>query len=327
MSKKLIHIIVLLFFQLIFSQTIRPEIQNLVDKIQNGNTLTSEFIYYEGQKSKQFELFQLIDSLATKEELIKLVEHNSPPVRCAAFSPLCRLDLEYSKKVLIAHLNDYQEINLQVGCIGYKSYVADEFINIIRYHLSKDDRDYLISLNKQILNDPNCKLQYKSARIRSLEINSENYDLIRRLTLEKTYPEAIIALSKYKNPKDIGIIIGYFGNDKTETYAIHAAKSFPDICFYPYLIKVFKQEWRDRYYSYPKWRILYQALAQYPDEEQTLKLFDKTMSVHNKFRKRTLGKYLWIAATKYPNPKFEIYKNKINLNGNDFLLKEEMDVE
>lgn len=215
MSKKLMHIISLLFFQIILSQTIRPEIQNLVDQIQKGNTLTSEFIYYEGQKSKQFELFQLLDSLATKEELIQLVEHNSAPVRCAAFTPLCKLDLEYSKKVLIAHLNDYQEINLQVGCIGYKSYVADEFINIIRYHLSEKDRPFLISLNKQILNDPNCKLQYKSARIRSLKINNENYDLIRKLTLQKTYPEAVISLAKYKKPEDIEIITSYFNNDDT----------------------------------------------------------------------------------------------------------------
>ncbi|WP_431241649.1 hypothetical protein ACQ9BO_16760 [Flavobacterium sp. P21] len=93
------------------------------------------------------------------------------------------------------------------------------------------------------------------------------------------------------------------------------------------MVKVFKKEWSDRYYSYPKWRVLYQALAQYPNQEETLKLFDKTIVAHNKFRRKTLSKYLWIAATKYPNEKFEVYKSKINLDKDDFFLQEELAID
>lgn len=324
MSNKLTVVITLLFFQNIFSQTLRPNIQKLVDEIQKGNRLTSEYINYEGERSEQYDLCRLLDSLATKEELMGLVKYNSSVVKCAAFNTLCRLDIDYSKQTLLEHLNDYQEVKLQSGCISYTSVVADQFINSLRYHLTKNDNIFIVNLNKQILEDQNSKLHYKSILIRNLEINSENYELIRKLASQKKYTEAIICLAKYKNPKDIEIIISYFGNDETETEAIHAVKKFPDNRFYPYLVKVFKKEWRDRYYSYPKWRVLYQALAQYPNQEETLKLFDKTILAHNEFRRETLSKYLWIAATKYPNQKFEFYKSKIIIDKDDFLVQQEL---
>ncbi|WP_431241647.1 hypothetical protein ACQ9BO_16750 [Flavobacterium sp. P21] len=185
MGKKLIIVTTLLFFQIIFSQTIRPNIQKLVDEIQKGNRLTSEFINYEGQKSEQFELCQLLDSLATRDELIELVNHNSAAVKCARFCPFMQARYRIFKKIILDHLNDYQEIKLQSGCIGYTSVVADEFLYTIRYHLTKKDSIFIMNLDKQILEDQNSNLHYKSILIRNLQINAENRELIKKLALQK----------------------------------------------------------------------------------------------------------------------------------------------
>ncbi|NHN25036.1 hypothetical protein FIA58_005030 [Flavobacterium jejuense] len=331
MSNKITLILVFLCTQFICSQTIRPEIQKLVDEIQKENIITSEFINYEGSKSLQFDRCFLFDSLVSKKETLELIKHKSSIIRSISFKKLCQIDSELAKKFLQNNLYDYETIRIKQGCIVSYIKVSDDFIKSFLYYSPKENyesnKEFFEKLKTQILLDSNCHLDYKSSLIRHLEINENNYELIRRLAIEGKEPDAIILIAKYKKQEDKSIIINCFGEEDIESYAIHAVKYFPDKDFFPYLIKVFKNEWKERYYSYPKWRNLYQSLAQYPDEIETLNIFNKTISARNKFRKRTLGKYLWIATTKYPNPKFEIYKSQIKIEEDKYLLQREMEID
>ena len=76
---------------------------------------------------------------------------------------------------------------------------------------------------------------------------------------------------------------------------------------------MFEQDWKQDHYDYPKWRICYQALAKYPRPE-TIELFDRTAKLKDEFRYETLGKYLLIAITKYPNKLYDPIKAKIKLS-------------
>ena len=94
-----------------------------------------------------------------------------------------------------------------------------------------------------------------------------------------------------------------------------------------YLEKIFEKEWNYQYYDYPKWRLLYQALAKYP-VESTYKLIERITKTKDDFRYKTLGKYLLIAITKYPNQIFEPLKAKINLDAGSLQeAQKEMDIE
>ena len=130
---------------------------------------------------------------------------------------------------------------------------------------------------------------------------------------------ATIALAKFRNTTDIEIIKNLFTVEEDEAYAIHCVIEFPNEAFYPLLITVFEKEWKEKYYSYSKWRALYQALANYPKLE-TYKLFDRTIKVRDEFRKQTLGTYLALALYKYPTPFFEPLKAGIKLD--DYHLNE-----
>ncbi len=318
-----------------WAQDLTPKVQEIVDGIAESNSVTSEFIYYGGEKSKQFERFQTLDSLALTDELKFLLSHKSPVVRCAAFTSLCKRDIIEALKYLRPALYDKETVNTQNGCIGSSSKIGDIFIEQFIYSLAGIDstewmkiQPELLKLDSIIVYDPEIKLLYKSARIKGLEPDSSHYKLIREMAYSKSEPYAVIKLAKYKIEKDKQIIIEWLEDEENKYYGIWAVREFPDSTFYPYLLKIFEKEWQDRYYSYSTWRILYQALAQYPNEPETIRLFDKTISAGNKFRRETLSRYLLIAAIKYPNSKYEKYKNKINVTGlHEEFLEEEMNIE
>lgn len=326
-------ILLALITQLCSCQNIRSNIGNLVVEIEKNNRLDSEFIGESGRESQQFARFHLLDSLITEEESIILTEYKSPVVRCAAFIPLCRLNPEYSKKILIKHLHDNDTLKVQNGCMGSYSNVGNEYLNIFFNSLAKKDsiispenKAFVNQLRQIILQDSTSKLYYRTVIINELETTAENYNIIRKIAISGTEPMAIITLSKYKKEQDKPLIIKALGNEETEIYAIYAVKNFPDKEFFPYLVKVFNTEWQKKRYSYSKWRIVYQALAKYPNEPETLQLFERTITVSDKFRKKTLGEYLWMAVTKYPDPKFESYKSRITIE-DSFSLREEMNRE
>jgi hypothetical protein len=333
MRIKEIFFIVVLICQQNLAQTIRPEISKLANEISKYGELTSESIGYSGMESEQYIRCMKLDSLATKEELMLLVEDKSPILRCASFPALCNKDIELSTQVLIKHLTDKETVKIQSGCVGSNSSVADDFISNYVYILTQKDtiisernKELKTKIDKQILEDSSLSLRYKTYLIQNLEQNDSNYKIIRKIALEGKEPEAIFALGKYHNSKDKSIILNAFQNENLEIGAIKATKEFPLKDFYPLITRAFNNEQLKEKYDYPKLRLLYQTLAKYPDENETLVLFDKTFSVKPE-RLKHMKELLWMAVTKYPNPKFENYKARLDINENDFLLLEERDLD
>ncbi len=168
------------------------------------------------------------------------------------------------------------------------------------------------TIDSILFNNKNIKLRAKYKFIQNLKPEQQYYKQLKKIAIEENYPIAIVAIAKYNIKTDINLISTLFDRNETEDYGIDAAKVFPDSSFYPYLVKIFKNDWGRKYYSYPKWRNLYQTLAKYPSQ-QTLSLFDKTIKTKNDFRHQVLGKYLLIALTKYPAPLFNPLLSRITL--------------
>ncbi|HTA63163.1 MAG TPA: hypothetical protein VK835_11935, partial [Bacteroidia bacterium] len=158
----------------------------------------------------------------------------------------------------------------------------------------------------------NIKLLQKNKLLESLKPEQKYYSRIRSMVTVDHNMSAAIALSKFQNKNDIELIKKFFANSNTQYYAAYCAREFPDTLFFPLLIKMFDAQWEEKYYDYDKWRILFQALAKYPNDE-TIKLFKKVTETKDSFRYQTLGSYLKIAAIKYPNRLFKPFK-KIKLD-------------
>ncbi len=300
-------------------ESIRPEINQIADSITADNQYKSSGVGYGGVRTSQWERFVTLKDIATNEELQRLTAHTNSVVRCYSFQALAERHDSTIFSILLNHLKDNEYVSTFQGCIMSSTTVGDFFVNVVTpnyislsaYKLTELERQTLDSI---LIFDPQIKLSAKSRLIKDLQPIPRYYERIRQIVKEEKNPTAAITLARFQNENDIDIIKNFFKNEKTEYYAIYAAREFPHKDFYPALMKIFEREWKERYYDYSKWRILYQALAKY-DNEQTLNFFERTIKAKNKFRRQTLGKYLMIAITKYPNENFEVLKPRIKLDG------------
>lgn len=296
---------------------LRPAIQKIAKGIARGNVLESEFVGIAGTRSKQWDKYEKLKQEATNDELRQLVNNKNAVIRCYSFQALANRKGVDVFPILINHLNDTAYVETLQGCIGSSQTAGDYFLEVVTpqyvdlnaYKLTSNQRSVVDSI---LLFDKSIQIAAKYGLLFSLKPNQLYYNRIREIASKDDIPVAVLALARYNNKNDIGIIKKLFDKEKTEYYAAYSAREFPDSSFEPYLTSLFEKEWNKKLYDYPKWRILYQALAKYPTKE-TYKLFQQTIEAKDSFRYQTLGKYLMIALTKYPNEIFEPIKSRIAL--------------
>jgi hypothetical protein len=292
----------------------------LIDSIAKYTRLDGFYFGYPNTASNRYSELNRLTEIASSQELLELIANKNTTIKAAAFQSLCAKDSVDIIPIVMSHLYDTSLIAIQQGCIGSQQMTGDYFLQVFNFYLATKDSNYWVNNYSRIAGvdsilfyDPKIRLEYKESKIRGINGDTSYYDRIREIALKERIPVSVLALAKYKRQKDKAIIESYFADEKTQYYAIWAVREFHDTSFYPLLIKVFEKEWKDKHYDYIKWRILYQALAQYPNAT-TLELFDKTISAKDKFRYQTLGRYLTIAITKYPNPLFDRYQNKVQID-------------
>ncbi len=321
MSKNLIFICCLFISHLINGQTLRPEIQLLVDSMAIYNQVDDRVVGAEGSISKQFMRFERLRQQATNEELYTLTKYTNATVRCYAIQAYCMRngkDFDLVQTTFLRSFRDNSIIKSLSGCRGSNAKLGDYMLSMGWYYsLSTMDTANFRKLFSQIdsimLYDTAIHLSYKSNILENSKANPKDYSRIREIAIKERLPVAVLALARYKKQEDIEIISSYLKDEEMYYYAIWAVREFSDITFYPLLLDIFEKKWRKNKYNYPEWRILYQALAKYPTDT-TVELFDRTINVRNKFKKSMLGRYLSIAITKYPHPNYEQFKDKVELD-------------
>ena len=296
-----------------------PNLKRIVAGIEKGNRVESSNIGYGGSPSKQWDKYKQIKKIATIDQLVALTDHKNSAVRCYAFQALATKCSDKVFAVLLKHLNDTSAVETLSGCIGMTQLTGDYFVDVVTpnyveidiYKLNKAEKKTLDSV---LLNDKSIKLSAKSAVLETLKPTFNNYARVRELVKDDRNESALRALAKYQRQTDKDLIASFFKDDDTQSSALYAVREFPDDYFFPFVEKVFEQEWKQDHYDSPKWRICFQALAKYPIPE-TMALFERTIKSTDKFRYETLGKYLLVAITKYPYKLFDPIKLKIKLSG------------
>jgi len=315
------------------AQSLRPEIRTLADSIAQHDRLDMFFIGSGSYTDNSGRMARLIN-LATTNELLELLQNQNTTIKNAAFQCLCTRDSVDIPQIVLDHLYDTSLVQTQMGCIVYTWMTGDYFLHIYYLSMGTKDANYFMEnyskfykIDSLLFYDPAIRLEAKEGKIKSVNGDSSRYDRLREIAINERIPVSVLALAKFRKQQDINIIESYFADKKSHYYAIWAVREFPDSAFYPMLLKVFENNWKSRNYDYRVWRILYQALAQYPNEK-TFELFDRTINAKNTYRRETLCRFLTIAVTKYPNPEFEKYKNRANVDTlHAMFLDEEMRLE
>ena len=297
---------------------VRPEIQTIVDSMANYNQLNSSGVGYAGTSTPQWKRYEKLSSTASLPELRALTSYKNSVVRCYAYDALTARSDTASFSILLNHLRDTAKVATFIGCISSDELTGDYFLNAVTpydstssgYKLSPKQRSIIDSI---LIFDKHIMLSAKYNLLYDLKPQPRYYSRVREIALHEKMPVAVWALARYKRTNDVGIIKNAFNNSRAEDYAIRSATLMADSSFYPILTKIFEREWKEKLYDYQKWEILYQALARYPKQAQTLVFFNRTVQTKDKFRSKTLGADLLIAITKYPDPAFESFKKQIKL--------------
>jgi hypothetical protein len=297
---------------------LRSDVQIIVDSIAKVNTYEGARVGLAGRRSEQWRRYEELKKLATTDELDELTNHENPVVRCYSFKALLYRKNIDVLSIVKNHLNDNTSFELLSGDLGDRETVGDFFIE--KATNNYDDLNIIVLTEKQravldstLLYDNTIELKSKYEYISKLKPDPKLYKRIREIAYSGQRPIAILALSRYKNKKDIALIKSLFDKKGDDYYAAYCSREFPDQTFYPCLVKLIRKEWNEEYYNYTLWRILYQALAKYPCQE-TYKLFEQTTMIKDSFRYQTLCKYLKISILKYPNKVYEPLKKKIKLD-------------
>ncbi|MBK9962980.1 MAG: hypothetical protein IPP06_17140 [Saprospiraceae bacterium] len=100
----------------LIGQTVRPEIEKIVNGIAKDNVLKSEGVGYAGIRTDQWDRYIALKEHATNEELIALTDHKNGVIRCYSFEALATRKDSNIYSVLIKHLTDTAIIPTFQGC-------------------------------------------------------------------------------------------------------------------------------------------------------------------------------------------------------------------
>jgi len=291
---------------------ISQKTKKTVKKIVKVNELMSSAVYYSGTRPKQWDNFEELKSIASKEELIELTNHPNGVVRSYSFWALSLLKNVDLFSIVKSHLNDYELINTQFGCIGGQEMVGDFFIQLMTPQYIDLDSDKMNSkeiqeLDSLLIYQPN-KLSSRFDAINRAEPTENLYPKIRELVIKEKNQSALVTLAKYRKEQDIEIIKNFRDEtDKDEggfyfTYV--AMQQFPRNEYIPLLESNLKKTLDNTHFS-TEWRELYKAIASFKNKKAFELLSIPFTEVQHQNIKKYHIEFVFNAILEFQDPIFD----------------------
>jgi len=322
MNKRIASILVLLICYNLKGQSIRPEIDQIVNGMAKENVLHAAAVGYAGVRTEQYERFIALKEKATREELITLTDHTNETVRCYSFRALAARKDSSVFSILIKHLSDTGRVETFSGCIGSFWYVGDYLYLMLthsdweldNYRLTENERQLIDSI---LAFDSNNVLLVKEGAFMRLKPNLNYYNKVRKMIVEENKREALILLAKFQNQRDAKLILEWLNSEDVDNQieALKAVIYFPDSSFFPILSKIHSEEVnKSDELNHQLLRELFQALVQYKTNE-SLKLMELSLKAPDKKIRAFHASYISQALEKYPDRIFDALKLEIDSKG------------
>ncbi len=101
------------------------KIDSLVAIIVKGNVVSGYTKGINGIVSDEYQAYESIIEICKTEELITLLEHHNPCVRCYAFLALLNKNKSLAGEILLKDAIDNEKVTLINGCFGQRISVSD----------------------------------------------------------------------------------------------------------------------------------------------------------------------------------------------------------
>jgi len=256
----------------------------VVGKIKRVNKLMGSAVSRVGMRPKQYDNFEKLKKVASKEELIALTNHPNGVVRCYAFWALSDIQSVDLFPIVLNHIRDEKFVNTQFGCIGNSEMVGDIFIDIAKSYLDSTQKAKLDS----ILIYSDSKLEAKSDAIDDAKPIESLYSRIKEIYVKENNQSALVTLAKYRKTEDIPLILNNVDNDSEYSkyyYTYSAIKEFPHNDFVSLLEKKLYEGLEEKYW-FIEWKELYKAIVAYKNEKSVeMLIVPFTQVKHENIRK------------------------------------------
>lgn len=291
----------------------------IVKKIEKVNVIMGEAVGYGGMRPEQYNNFEKLKETATSKELVTLTNHPNTTVRCYAFQALTmdnKLDISIDLfKIVKEHLEDNEQVETQFGCIGGSESVSDFFVSRVArrdyetdFYMYELDSLQQEEINSLLISNKNDSYNRHKA-IGNMEINAQNYPILKALVVEEKNDTALPKLAAYKKEEDIQVILD-FHKAKTEKdddgiYATYLSiQEFPHPVFFSYLKEEQSKIFDNDHFS-NEWAILYGAIAKYRNQE-ALELLQLpfTKVIHSNIKEYHLD-FMHNAIMESPSPLYD----------------------
>ncbi len=97
--------------------TLRPEIEKIAGELEKGNKIETSTIGFAGLPSPLWAEYNTLVEKATHEELMLLLQHKNPAVRCYAFQALVVLKDKNLRSLAETFNNDTASVMIIMGCM------------------------------------------------------------------------------------------------------------------------------------------------------------------------------------------------------------------
>lgn len=292
--------------------------QAIISDIIEYGEITGPFVGELPTKPKQWDNFIELKKNATESELLALMEHPNPVVKCYTYDILVKQKNKNSFEILKNNLKDSITVYTQYGCIGDETRVNDYLINSLFYKYSLRN-DSLIKQKKEldslIIFNENLILDYKNELLEKIEPKKKFYTQLKRLALLGEN-SAVIALSKFKKKENLSLIIKLLNDKKTEiqTCGLKSVINHPDIVLFNEIRKIHQQELKKKTgFDYIIIRVLYETIVCFKNLESR-KLLENSILKTKDFQKDVHFENIWKALKNNPDKIYNGIIEKLNFS-------------
>ena len=294
------------------------ETKSIVSELIKYGKVTSPYIGDPPSESVQWENFTEFKKNVTEEELILLMEHPNPVIKCYSYDILVKQKNEKSFKILKNSLKDSTTVYTQNGCIGDETRVNDYLINSLfyKYSLRNDSlKNQKKELDSLIIFSENLTLNYKNTLFEKIKPQEKFYYQLRKLALSGEN-SAVIALSRFKKKENLSFIIKLLNDKKTEiqTCGLKSVINHPDEVLFNEVRKIHQQELNKKTgFDYIIIRVLYEAIVSFKNLESR-KLLEKSITKTEDFQKNVHFENIWKALKNNPDKIYNGILEKLNFS-------------
>jgi hypothetical protein len=114
----------------------KNKVGNTVKEIADYNQLEEEIIGFGNVKSDQYKRFEILQNLATRNDLLQLLDHKNAIVRTYAFWALTNRN-DPSTTYISSNSQDTTFISYQTGCMSFSMRIKDFYGMFVARQLRK----------------------------------------------------------------------------------------------------------------------------------------------------------------------------------------------